>query len=262
MGWKYSVATGVFSRQFVQSLKSEAQVQAARLRCLTPVNRLRLRGLRHARGLSINLGAGFHQREGWTPVDLMVAPRGGIRWDVRWGLPFETGSVKRIHCEHFFEHLRFPDEVMPALAECFRVLEPGGELRIIVPDAGRYIRAYARHDAEFFDAMRELGGAAVPFETDIEIVNQAFRMGGDHQFAWDILVMRRRLEAVGFEGVEETGYDPVRFIDQDDEWRRRESLYVAAYKPRAWDQADQGVRALEFKRLGTSEISNSRALTP
>lgn len=231
MGWKHSVATGVFSRQFVQALKSEAQVQAARLRCLTPANRRRVRQLRDAHGLQLNLGAGFHQREGWTPVDLMVDPPGGIRWDVRWGLPFQTGSVHRIHCEHFFEHLRFPDEVMPALAECFRILEPGGALRIIVPDAGRYIRAYADGDASFFEAMRELGGAKAPFETDIEIVNQAFRMGGDHQFAWDWPVMHRRLEATGFEHVEETGYDPERFIDQGDEWRRRESLYVVAYKP-------------------------------
>src|SRR5215204_2336334 len=232
MGWKHRVATGLFSRQFVQALKSEAAMQAARLRCLTPANQRAVRQLRHARGLSLNLGAGFHQRDGWTPVDLMMSRPGGVRWDVRWGLPLEDGSAGRIHCEHFFEHLRFADEVMPALAECFRVLEPGGELRIIVPDAGRYISAYARHDSAFFNAMRELGGAVTPFETDIEIVNQAFRMGGDHQFAWDLPVMQRRLDAVGFERVEETGYDPVRFIDQADEWRRRESLYVAAYKPR------------------------------
>jgi len=232
MGWKHTVATGLFSRQFVQALKSEAQVQAARARALAPANRRRLRALRHARGLSLNLGAGFHTRDGWTPVDLMVNPPTGVRWDVRWGLPLDDASVRRIHCEHFFEHLRFPDEVMPALTECFRVLEPGGELRIIVPDAGRYIRAYANDDMQFFDAMRELGGAVTPFETDIEIVNQAFRMGGDHQFAWDVHVMRRRLEHVGFERVEETGYDPDRFIDQADDWRRRESLYVVAYKPR------------------------------
>ena len=56
--------------------------------------------------------------------------------------------------------------------------------------------AYARRDAEFFDAMRQLGNAAEPFETDIEVVNQAFRMGGDHLFAWDFAVMKRRLEAV------------------------------------------------------------------
>ena len=233
MGWKHRLATGIFSRQFVQALKSEAQVQGARLRCLTPSNQRRRRALRQARGLRLNLGAGFHQRDGWTPIDLMVDPPGGLRWDVRWGLPFGAGSAARIHCEHFFEHLRFPDEVMPALAECFRVLEPGGELRIIVPDAARYISAYVRHDSAFFNAMRQLGGAAVPFDTDIEIVNQAFRMGGDHQFAWDLALMQRRLEAVGFEHVEETGYDPARFIDQGDEWRRRESLYVAAYKPRA-----------------------------
>ena len=243
MGWKHRVATGVFSRQFVQALKNEARVQAARLRCLTPENRRRVRALRHAHGLSLNLGAGFHQRDGWTPVDLMVDPPGGIRWDMRWGLPVESESVRRIHCEHFFEHLRFPDEVVPALADCFRVLEPGGELRIIVPDAARYIRAYARHDAEFFDSMRALGGAAVPFETDIEIVNQAFRMGGDHQFAGDLPVRHRRLEAVGFEHVEETGYDPVRFIDQSDAWRQRESLYVVAYKPRAPVSASETERA-------------------
>lgn len=233
MGWKHTLATRAFSRQFVQALKSEAHVQAARLRCLTPDNRRRVRALRHARGLWLNLGAGFHRKEGWTPIDLMVAPPTGFRWDIRWGLPFENSAVRRIHCEHFFEHLRFPDEVMPALAECFRVLEAGGELRIIVPDAGRYIAAYARGDSAFFDAMRELGGAAVPFETDIEIVNQAFRMGGDHLFAWDFPVMQRRLESVGFEHVENTGYEPSRFIDQGDEWRRRESLYVVAYKPGA-----------------------------
>jgi predicted SAM-dependent methyltransferase len=232
MGWKHTVATRLFSRQFVQALKSEAHVQAARLRCLTPDNQRRVRALRHAHGLSLNLGAGYHTREGWTPIDLMVAPPTGVRWDVRWGLPLERGSVRRIHCEHFFEHLRFPDEVMPALAECFRVLEPGGELRIIVPDASRYIDAYANHDAEFFDAMRQLGNASEPFETDIEVVNQAFRMGGDHLFAWDFAVMRRRLEAVGFVNIEQTGYDPVRFIDQPDDWRRRESLYVVAYAPR------------------------------
>ena len=251
MGWKHTVATELFSRQFVQAVKSEMAVQVARVRCLTPENRRHLRALRKARGLSVNLGAGFHQRDGWTPIDLMVQPPGGIRWDIRWGLPLADGSVTRIHSEHFFEHLRFPDEVMPALAECYRVLEPGGELRIIVPDAGRYIRAYANDDREFFDAMRELGGAAVPFETDIEIVNQAFRMGGDHQFAWDRSVMQRRLEAVGFEHVEETGYDPVRFIDQGDAWRQRESLYVVAYKPRVAPTVD---RASSVRTTATAGV--------
>ena len=243
MGWKHTLATRLFSRQFVQTLRGELAVQAARAKCLRPANQRRVRQLRHARGLSVNLGAGFHRRDGWTPVDLMVDPPGGIRWDARWGLPFESGSVRRIHCEHFVEHLRFPDEVMPVFAECHRVLEPRGELRVIVPDAARYIRAYAERDIAFFDAMRDLGGAAQPFETEIEIVNQAFRMGGDHQFAWDFAVMRRRLELAGFERIEETGYDPARFIDQGDEWRRRESLYVVAYKPRVAAASPAPVRA-------------------
>ena len=38
MGWKHAVATRLFSRQFVQAVKTEAQVQAARLRALAPSN--------------------------------------------------------------------------------------------------------------------------------------------------------------------------------------------------------------------------------
>lgn len=39
-----------------------------------------------------------------------------------------------IYSEHFFEHL-FLDEAVALLRECFRVLAPGGVVRICVPDA-------------------------------------------------------------------------------------------------------------------------------
>ena len=111
MGWKYTVATGVFSRQFVQSLKSEAQVQAARLRCLTPMNRLRRRSLRPRVDSRSTSAPGSTSATGgrpWTSWSARVAASDGT-----CGGPFEAGSVKRIHCEHFFEHLRFPTRSCP-----------------------------------------------------------------------------------------------------------------------------------------------------
>jgi SAM-dependent methyltransferase len=49
-------------------------------------------------------------------------------------LPYDDGQFGYIFSEHFFEHL-FLDEAIALLTECFRVLRPGGVIRICVPDA-------------------------------------------------------------------------------------------------------------------------------
>ena len=48
-------------------------------------------------------------------------------------LPFEDGSFDRALCLDVLEHLPFPDQSR-ALAELFRVLKPGGELLVSVPN--------------------------------------------------------------------------------------------------------------------------------
>ena len=48
-------------------------------------------------------------------------------------LPFENGSFDRALCLDVLEHLPFPDQSR-ALAELFRVLKPGGELLVSVPN--------------------------------------------------------------------------------------------------------------------------------
>ncbi len=49
-------------------------------------------------------------------------------------LSFQDTSVSFIYSEHFFEHL-FLDEAIDLFNECYRILENGGVLRIVVPDA-------------------------------------------------------------------------------------------------------------------------------
>lgn len=49
-------------------------------------------------------------------------------------LPFPDDEFTFAFSEHFFEHL-FLDEAGELMKECFRVLRPGGVLRIAVPDA-------------------------------------------------------------------------------------------------------------------------------
>ncbi|RMF27281.1 MAG: hypothetical protein D6765_07785 [Bacteroidetes bacterium] len=146
--------------------------------------------------------------------------------------PCPRGVARHIHCEHFLEHLSQEDAIR-FLGECHRLLEPGGSLRLILPDAEKYLRAYANRNLAFFEPLSRLGNAQRPFRTPMEIINQMFRMGGDHLFAWDYETLALYLREVGFARVEPSSLHdvPEEFdIDGKDAWRVHESLYLNAWK--------------------------------
>ena len=62
---------------------------------------------------------------------------------LRKPLPLTDGSASVVYSEHFLEHLG-ADDARRFLAECRRVLRPGGLCHVVVPDAGRHVREYAR----------------------------------------------------------------------------------------------------------------------
>jgi predicted SAM-dependent methyltransferase len=61
--------------------------------------------------------------------------------DVRKPLPFGNDSFSAIYSSHLLEHL-YLEEAKALLKECYRVLEPGGVLRVIVPDLRPLIDEY------------------------------------------------------------------------------------------------------------------------
>ena len=66
----------------------------------------------------------------------------------------KLGGSRGIHVEHYFEHLEPTTERPRFLAECRRCLEPGGVLRIIVPDMRKYVEAYLAND---WTMLNEIG---------------------------------------------------------------------------------------------------------
>lgn len=229
MGWKQQVATKAVSFEFLQLLKLEINQFLFRVRCFAPANLLKLVSLRRRRGLRLNIGAGDQRVVGWLSIDL-TSKSPDVRWDIRWGIPFKTSTIEAIHCEHFLEHLSYPQESQPFLKECQRVLCMGRGCRIVVPDARKYISAYAQMDRGFWGSLKDLGGASSPFSTEIEIINQAFRMGGEHCFAYDRRTLTHSLNQAGFRAVLPRGYQPKRYLDQTHQWRQQESLYLYALK--------------------------------
>ena len=101
------------------------------------------RQLVQLQGCRVNTGCGYNPTPGWINLDVNSSP--GIHyWDCRRGLPFSDNAVAAIYSEHMFEHFDLETEAKPFLQECRRCLRPGGVIRLVVPDAGAYLRAYGK----------------------------------------------------------------------------------------------------------------------
>lgn len=89
----------------------------------------------------VNVGCGRQAHPAWCNLDLTACAPGVIEHDLRQGLPFDDNACDAVYHSHVLEHLR-PEEAARLLAECFRVLKPGGTLRIAVPDLEGIARQY------------------------------------------------------------------------------------------------------------------------
>ena len=186
-----------------------------------------------------NIGCGDAGLPGdWVNIDFSLYNNVTHTFDCRKNLPFADNSVKGIFCEHFFEHIDYFTEVPYFLADCYRSLQPGGTLRIIVPDAERYLKGYCADGWDILKATRPLddnlmdGLMGIQYQTKMQLVNEVFRQGGEHKFAWDFETMKLVMNKAGFSKVFKMEYlkshDAKLEIDQL--VRKPESLYVEAVK--------------------------------
>lgn len=225
-----------YPKHFVEQVVAESELRDVRLRAAREVRRFR-----GARELRVNVGCGPHGKPGWVNLDARRWPGVDCVFDARKRLPFEDGSVRLLFCEHFLEHLEYSEEVPMFLAECLRCLAPGGVIRLVVPDARRYLEAYVQGDWAALTRIRPLrrgrrdAWLGCPIRTSLELVNLVFRQGGEHRFAWDRETLAHALRRQGFRRMREhaCGQSRAAGLALDQAERASESLYVEAERPRA-----------------------------
>ncbi len=89
----------------------------------------------------LNLGCGATFHEDWVNVDFIDHGGKVLAYDLRLGIPFADESFDVVYHSHVLEHMpKAWGEFF--IAECHRVLRPGGLLRVVVPDLENIARAY------------------------------------------------------------------------------------------------------------------------
>jgi predicted SAM-dependent methyltransferase len=110
------------------------------------------------RGVKLNLGCGHLPREGYLNVDRRPMPGVDLVAEAE-ALPFRAGEVREISSAHLLEH--FPQEQLrrQLLPYFYTLLEDGGRLHAVVPDAEAMVGAYAGGDYPYDDLREVLYGA-------------------------------------------------------------------------------------------------------
>ena len=186
------------------------------------IKRKRIEGL-----ALLNVGCGPFPDKSFINLDYCWTPEIDICWDItRKPYPIESASMDGIYTEHCLEHIRFKDFEYN-MHEFFRLLKPGGNLRIIMPDGEIYLDIYQRRkNGEQIRMPHE-----ETYLTPMARINGIFRNHG-HQFIYDFDTVKKLLEKAGFKDIKKETYlhgrDKRLLIDTES--RAIESLYVEATK--------------------------------
>lgn len=129
----------------------------------------------------LNIGPGSFRHPMWRTADKKYGDEGeawtemrrGIKqdpvdyyWDIYSGQPMQEADefFKVLYTSHVIEHL-FPQDVTFLLKEALRLLEPGGKIRIVCPDAEQMATAYRARDWPYFMhyLVAKTGRLSTPF---------------------------------------------------------------------------------------------------
>lgn len=126
-----------------------------------------------------------------------------LHLDARGRFPLEDGQFDFVFSEQMTEHIAYAKGAS-MVKESFRVLRPGGTLRISTPDLA-FLLDLRRSDRtplqeEYIRWSTHEFIKAVPYADDAFVINNFVRRWG-HPFIYDEKTLRATFVTAGFEGV-------------------------------------------------------------
>lgn len=131
----------------------------------------------------LNLGCGHHHLRHWVNVDFSATAPGVIAHNLNSGIPFPEQNFDVVYHSHVLEHFSREQGAF-FMRECFRVLKPGGIVRVLVPDLETVASEYLKNLA---GALRGETSAEQNYDWMVlELLDQTARNlpGGDMAAYW------------------------------------------------------------------------------
>lgn len=194
----------------------------------------------------LQIGSGSNVLQGWLNTD--VNPKKEILFlDARKRFPFEESTFDYVFTEHLIEHFEYQSGVK-LVQECYRILKPGGKLRISTPDLQFLVKLYGESKTPL--QSRYIKWATDKYITytkiymDTFVINNFFR-AWNHKFIYDYKTLKNLLNKCGFVNVER--HEPKESRDKNlqgieshgrvigDNFNKLESIVVEALKPSKLD---------------------------
>jgi SAM-dependent methyltransferase len=131
--------------------------------------------------------------------------------------PYPDNTFRYVFSAHMLEHL-YPDEAEFCLREVRRVLQPGGLVRIVIPDLDRIVASYDPHNPE----------------PTLDSIYQGNRRNSHerarHWWHYNETSLRALLQRIGFGQIERCQYQQGRCADVERIDNRPDSLFMEAVK--------------------------------
>jgi predicted SAM-dependent methyltransferase len=91
----------------------------------------------------LNFGCGSRFSPNWVNIDVYTVGPEVQRVNLLKRFPFQDGEFDAVYSSHVLEHFT-PSQANQLISEAYRVMRPGGILRIVVPDLEASCREYLR----------------------------------------------------------------------------------------------------------------------
>lgn len=192
----------------------------------------------------LQIGAGPSQKPGWLNTDIEPV-REQVYLDATERFPLPDSSMHYVYSEHVIEHISY-EQGQGMLRESYRVLAPGGKVRVATPNLKQFIGLFqeaktAEMQNYTLEKLRWHEWPATP-DPECYILNQELREWG-HRFVYTPKMLRASLESAGFQNIRELAAgetdDPVfrsvemRAFEDVRDVNRFETLVFEAVRPSA-----------------------------